>query len=207
MVEYLSREEERKILLSNFYIFSAPKYGGDLFLFHECQRLGSQYCKKFNDKVYDSEYKELDFDRVIFEIITRADENRFLSYFNLHKENIKCYRNFYGKYYTLICKQKVLKNYSIWDTKKEEIEHILSKYPGDAIKLISAIYYVNAEKGITYKNYYIVKAQAQNMGFSGKNWFKILSELQLADIMDSGAYKDIHIYKEILPLVGEIVNQ
>ena len=53
----------------------------------------------------------------------------------------------------------------------------------------------------------MVKAQVQNIGFSGKNWFKILSELQLVDIVESGTYKHIKIYEEIIPLIGEIVNQ
>ena len=207
MVAYLARQDERKILLSDFYIYSNPSNGGDLFLLHECQRLGSQYCKKFNDNGYDREYKSLDFNALISEIINKVDEDRFLSYFNSYKENIKCHRDFLGKYYTLFCKENILKNYSVWDKKREEIENILLKYPGDAIKLLSAIYYVNAEKGITYKNYYTVNVQAQNMGFSGKNWFKILSELQLAGIMVSGTYKHIKVYEEILPLIGEIVKQ
>ena len=75
------------------------------------------------------------------------------------------------------------------------------------MKIISAIYYVNAEMGITFKNYYMVKAKAMDLGFSGKNWFKILSELQLIGIMYTGSYKHIEIHKEILPLVGEILEQ
>ena len=35
--------------------------------------------------------------------------DRFLSYFNLYKENIKFYRDFLGKYYTLFCKENILK--------------------------------------------------------------------------------------------------
>ena len=206
MVTYLLREDERRILLSGFYTYSDPSGNGNLFLFHECQRLGSEYCKRFNDKGYDSEYKKLDFDTVISEIANRADESEFLSYFNSYKENIKCYRDFFGRYYTLICKENILKNSSLWPEKRKEVENILSKYPEGGIKVLSAIYYVNAEIGITSKNYYMVKAQAMNLGFSGTNWFKILSELQLAGIIASGGYKHIEIHKEIMPLVGEIVR-
>ena len=207
MVNYLLREDERRILLSGFYTYSDPAGNGNLFLFHECQRLGSEYCKRFNDKGYDSEYKKLDFDTVISEIANRADEDEFLSYFNSYNENIKCYRDFFGRYYTLICKENILKNSSLWPEKRKEVENILLKYPEDGIKILSAVYYVNDEKGVTFKNYYMVKAQAMNLGFSGKNWFKILSELQLAGIIGSGTYKHIGIHKEILPLVGEIIKQ
>ncbi|CAC12508.1 hypothetical protein [Thermoplasma acidophilum] len=200
-------EDERRLLLSYFYVFSNPHYGGDPFLLHECQRLGSQYCKRFNDRGMDSEYNELNNDTLISEIISRVDEDTFLSYFNSHKENIKCHRDFFGRYYTLLCKEKVLENSSVWYKKREEIENILSKYPGDAIKVLSAIYYVSVEKGTRFKNYYMVKTEAESLGFSGKNWFKILSELQLAGIIPSYDYKDLEIHEEIAPLIGEILNR
>ena len=207
MVNYLLRDDERIILLSDFYTYSDPVGNGNLFLFRECKRLDSEYCKRFNDHGYDNEYKRIDIKKMISELASKTDEALFLSYFNSYKENIKCYHNFFGRYYTLICKENILKNSSLWPEKRKEVENILSKYPEGGIKVLSAIYYVNAEMGITFKNYYMVKAQAMNMGFSGKNWFKILSELQLAGIIASGSYKHIEIHKEILPLVGEIVKQ
>ena len=207
MIKYLSREEEREMLLSHFYRHSDPEGDGNLFLFHECQNLGSEYCKRFNDHGYDNEYNRIDTEKMFSEIASRADESQFLSYFNSHKENINCWRNFFGQYYTLICKENILKNSSLWPEKRKEIENILSKYPDDASKVISAIYYVNAEMGITFKNYYMVKAQAMNLGFSGKNWFKILSELQLIGAIPSGSYKHVEICREILPLVGEILGR
>ena len=199
-------EEERKILLSSFYTYSDPAGDGNLFLFHECQNLGSEYCKRFNDHGYDNSYNRIDTEKMVSEIASKADDTKFLSYFNSHKENVKWYRDFFGRYYTLISKENILKNSSLWPKKRKEIENILLKYPEDAMKVISAIYYVNAEMGITFKNYYMVKAQAMNLGFSGKNWFKILSELQLIGVMPPGKYKHIEIYKEILPLAGEIVK-
>ena len=207
MVKYLSMEEEREILLSSFYTYSDPAGNGNLFLFQECKNLGSEYCKRFNDHGYDNSYNRIDAEKMLSEIARKADEIKFLSYFNYHKENVKWYRNFFGRYYTLISRETILKNSSLWPEKRKEIENILSKYPEDAMKIISAIYYVNAEMGITFKNYYMVKAKAMDLGFSGKNWFKILSELQLIGIMYTGSYKHIEIHKEILPLVGEILEQ
>ena len=206
MVTYLSREEERRILLSDFYINSNPRVSGDLFLLHECQRLGSEYCNRFNDYGLDANYNALDHHKLITEVADKADEDTFLSYFNSHKENINCYRDFLGKYYTLVCREKTLRNSSMWYKKRLEVEKILSKYRGDAIKVLSAIYHVNVEKNVRFKNYYTVKTQAQNNGFSGKNWLKILSEFQLAGIIPSDDYKDLRIHEEMLPLVEEIIN-
>ena len=206
MVTYLSRREERKLIISNYYESPDPQYARNSFLLQECRKLGSEYCKKFNDNGYDDKFNHMDTDKVVSEIVEIADENEFLSIFKDHEENTRFYRDFFGKCYTISYKDGLLKNASFWDDKRKEIEKFLSKYPGDAKIVLATIHDINVQNGVKYKNFYMVKTEAENKGFSGKNWMKILSELQLIKIIPAGDYKDLHIYDELVPLVEEVLG-
>ena len=120
---------------------------------------------------------------------------------------IPIFKGFFGKYYTVSFREKSLINNSAWDNKRKDIEKLLRKYPGDARFVISAIHEINVKIGVKYKNYYMVRTEAVNKGFSEKNWIKILSELQLIGVIPSGDYKSLYIYEELLPLVEEILEQ
>ena len=207
MVAYLTKVEERMILLTNFYVSPDPTYDGNIFLLKECKKLGSEYCRKFNDNGFDEKYNRLDPKVVISEIAKLSDEPGFISIFRDHKENTNFYRDFFGKYYTVSFREKSLINNSAWNNKRKDIQNLLTKYPRDAKLVISAIHEINRNIGGKYKNYYMVRTEAINKGFSGKNWIKIRSELQLIGVIPSGDYKSLYIYEELIPLVEEILEQ
>ena len=207
MVSYLTRDEERKILLTNFYVDLDPTNAGVCSLLQVCKKIGSDYCRRFNDNGFDEKFNRFDPKVVISEIAKLSDEHEFISIFRDHKENTNFFRNFFGKYYTVSFREKSLSSNSVWDNKRKDIEKLLARYPGDAKLVISAIHDINAKNGVTFKNYYMVRTEAINRGYSGKNWIKILSELQLAEIIPSGDYKSLYIYEELMPLVEEILGE
>lgn len=173
----------------------------------ECKKIGSEYSEKFKGRGFDEKYNRFDPKVVISEIAKLSDEPEFISIFRDHKENTNFFRNFFGKYYTVSFREKSLSSNSVWDNKRIDIEKLLARYPGDAKFVISAIHDINVKNGVTFKNYYKVRTEDINKGFSGKNWIKILSELQLAGIVPSGNYKSLYIYEELMPLVEEILEE
>jgi hypothetical protein len=207
VVAYLTRNKERKILLTNFSLSLDPINTWDGPILQECKNLGLEYRRRFNDNDFDEKYNRLYPKLVNSEIANLSDEPGFISIFRDHKENTNFYRDFFGKYYTVSFREKSLINNSAWDNKRKDIQNLLTKYPRDAKLVISAIHEINRNIGGKYKNYYMVRTEAINKGFSGKNWIKILSELQLIGVIPSGDYKSLYIYEELIPLVEEILEQ
>ena len=87
MVAYLTKVEERMILLTNFYVSPDPTYDGNSFLLKECKKLGSEYCRRFNDNGFNEKYNGLDPKVIISEIAKLSDEPGFISVFRDHNEN------------------------------------------------------------------------------------------------------------------------
>ena len=150
MISYLTRDEERKILLTNFYVDLDPINTGSGSLLQVGKKIGSEYCRRFNDNGFDEKYNRFDPKVVISEIAKLSDEPEFISIFRDHKENTNFFRNFFGKYYTVSFREKSLSSNSVWDNKRKDIEKLLARYPGDAKFVISAIHDINVKNDSLY---------------------------------------------------------
>lgn len=68
MPTYLTKEEERILLLKRVFQPSFPGHRDMFALFEEGKRLGSQYCLGFNEDGYDQQYQGFESNRVTEEV-------------------------------------------------------------------------------------------------------------------------------------------
>jgi len=204
MAKYLTKEEERIILLKR--IFPASYHGSENnILFEKCKAMGSSYCSSFNENGYNDKYMGFDSDKVYAEIGKLITDGGLLKIFEEHKEILHNYYNFYGKYYTYEGKENKLSIGSKWEIVGKETEKIINKYGSNAKAILRAVYEVNHIERETYKNYWLVKTSSANNGFQGKGWMTILSQFQLVRIIGNDV-RSIEIPEEMIPLVEEILE-
>ena len=203
MVNYLTKEQERFLLLKKVFRNPYPGDVSSLALFKLGRELKLEYCGSFKDNGYDERYAGFETDKVIREVADNIGDQRFIKLFEDDKGELSEYASFYGKYHTYDSRTKTLALSSSWTEIKNEISSVLIRYPSNGKIVLDAIYEVNFKKNKIWKNYYEVMTMAKNKGLTS-NWQNIISEYILIGIIDDR--KNIRITEEMRPLVEEVLG-
>ncbi len=203
MVSYLTKEEERKILVKR--IFPSPYAGSDsptLALFKISKELGSQYCLQFDDRGYTKEYQPFDQDRIYEEAYRLLTDDLLLKYSKQYTSVLSAYYDFKGKFFTYDSKTRVLTTTSKWDEIRKYIESLINT-SNECVKcVLSAI--VEVSRANIYDSYWPIMMLAKEKGL-GKGWWKIITKLQLGGIINDDN-RHLNLQEELIPLVEEILQ-
>ena len=204
MVEYLTREEERRILIKR--IFPTPYVGSDnpsLALFKISKELGSPYCLQFDDSGYTKEYQPFDQNRIYEEAYRLLTDELLLKYSKQHASVLSAYYDFRGKFFTYDSKTRVLTTTSKWDEIRKYIESLINN-SNECVKCeLSAI--VEVSRANIYDSYWPIMMLAKEKGL-GKGWWKIITKLQLGGIINDDN-RHLNLQEELMPLVEEILKE
>lgn len=203
----MDREEELYILLNR--IFPHPYAGSSSdgnSLFDVCKKLGSSYCMKFNDNGYDEKYARYESDKVIREVAIHISDEQLRDLFRNNKERLSSYYNFLGSRYTYWFKTKELSMESEQENIRKQLHELIEQYSDNGKAILGAIYELNFERNMAFRNYLEVIALALKKGYKrgikGKGYPSIFSDLILIGIIDHDR-KDLRIFEELAPLVKE----
>lgn len=206
MTQGNSRETERKLLLDALFWDSYPGRSlNENQLFSIGRALGSDYCMSFNENGYTDKFEGFDPKKVRSEVYERLTEEKLVQYVRKYSDKLRIFRDFYGQFYTFRMKDRQLILSSRWKEIEKKLTDFLRRYGTNGRAVLEAIYEVNFEHGLAFKNYYPVLTLAKNKGL-GKGWRDILSELQLMDIVGSDS-RHIAISAEMKPLIEKVLGR
>jgi hypothetical protein len=194
--------KERVILLKR--AFDAVAYTkGQVSLLQVGKELGDEYCSRFGESGYDSNYNRCDENEVVNRVARKMDDQELLKIFEKYKDKLKPYYDFKGKYYTYIGNKQEFRIGSEWSSL--EMEKLFTKYGKDVSSLLEACFKVIVEMNKEWDNYLYIQNIAKDLG-CGKGWRKALTDLEIIGVI-SRHKGDVSIPEELLPFVKGILEK
>jgi hypothetical protein len=196
--------KERVILLKK--AFDVVVYiEGQVSMLQIGKELGDEYCSRFNERGYDSNYNRCDENEVVNRVARKIDDQQLLKIFEKYKGKLKTYYDFKGKYYTYIGSKQEFRIRSEWPSLEVEMEKLFTKYGKDVSSLLEACFKVIVEMDKKWDNYLYIQNIAKDLGCN-KGWRKALTDLEIIGVI-SRHKGDIGIPEELLPFVNEILEK
>jgi len=145
----------RKIILLKRAFDVVVYTEGQVSLLQIGKELGDEYCSRFSERGYDSNYNRCDENEVVNHIATKVDDQQLLKIFEKYKYKLKTYYDFKVKYYTYIGSKQEFRIGSGWPSL--EMEKLFTKYGRDISSLLEACFKVIVEMNRKWGNYLYIQ--------------------------------------------------
>ena len=170
------------------------------------KNLGDDYCIKFDERGYDSNYNYFNEDEVAKRLATTLTDEQLLNISEKYRGKLSTYWSFLGRYYTYDPKKRRLLLESTWSKIREEIYSVY-KAVGEPVYGILKAFLELREDWTYYSSckYNPLLFRAEELIGTPRGLRKALDGLQAKGIMR--LHKgDVEILPELTPLIKEIVE-
>lgn len=163
MVEYLSKEAEKRMLIER--IFPVPYAGSSelsLLLLRVCKELGSSYSLQFDERGYTKEYASFDKDKILDETSRLITDEALYEQARINRDALSNYHTFKGKYYTYEPKKMELTLGRSWERIRKDILALIRETAECVKCVLEAV--VEVSKTPLYDSYWPIFTTAKRKG-------------------------------------------
>jgi len=169
--------------------------------------LGDDYCARFDERGYDSNYNYFNEDEVVKRLANILTDEQLLNISEKYKDKLSTYWSFLGRYYTYDPEKRRLLLESSWDRIREEIHSVYRSVGESVYGILKA--FLELKKDWTYWSsckYNPLLFRAEELIGTSRGLKKALDGLRAKGIV-SLHKGDIEIPPELVPLIKEVIEE